>query len=350
MPLNSININDPQFQEKLARELQNNRGVVLEGLDTAFSQNVENVFLAFDAFRDQPAESKAAFRGQANQFHGYYPQKAYQYGGKTTERFFISRDINKNLPMPLPASPKLAVSFDQATQQLTDDISRISAAIVTAIEMGLGIEKDKLKRLLTPSSLIAMSHYLPTTQELLSAMVQDKQLNLTKDNEIKTFEEHKDLSLFSMLIYRQNRADGLRVKLPGAEGKKRFEEVSLNQRTNIQIVILVGSMLQRLTEKKLKGLKHTVATKPLAVGEVFSRECISVFMSHDPKLDLYPLLGSNQSQAINFQAMFDEGKKKYNLFTQQTALQALPPQAAKFPSEKEIHAEKTEHGTVYRRV
>lgn len=348
MSLNMININAGNFDQTLMIELLKNRGVILEGLGVAFSQNVEALFKAFDVFRELPDAEKALFRGMKNTLHGYFPQADYHYGAKTTERFFIGRDAEKNLVAPLPNN-----NFDLSSKQLINDIQNIATRIIAAIETGLHIEAGKLARLMNPSSLISMSHYLPTTQELLNAMLEEQKLTVTDMGEIKTFEEHKDLSLFSILIYRNNCSDGLRIKLPNGAGKSQYHSIDLDsdgQRDQTRLIIQIGCMLQQLTERKLLGLKHTVVTKPLQVGETFSRECIGVFMSHDSSLDLYPLIGADQTTPISFQAMFEARKLKYDTFCAETALTTLPPLAHTFPHQADIAALKTQQGVVYRRI
>jgi isopenicillin N synthase-like dioxygenase len=357
MSLPRININDNNFNDLVYDAMQNQRGFIITHLGAEFTQHVNNLLNSFDDFRNQSDEIKESFKGAQNGFSGYFPPDKYKFGGKsTTERFFISRNKQNQLTQDLPKPAKVGVSMDKANESLLAHTQPIADRIIQAIEDGLKLQQEKLIKLANKSSLMTLTHYLPTTQEKLQTMFKDSQMTVTEDGEIKTFEEHKDLTIFSMLIYRENKTDGLKLKIPNEHGKKEYKTVDLNDKENefqeARIIVMVGRMLQYLTNGALRGLKHTVVTKPLSEGEEFSRNNIAVFISHDSDIQLIPFFENQNNSQPNHDTHHDFTSRyieSYNNKIKTMTLQELPKTVLDFPKDDEIECNETDKGIVYTR-
>jgi hypothetical protein len=357
MSLTRININDPAFEAKAFEALEQDRTFVITGLGAEFTQTVHSLMQAYQVFRDFSDTEKAPFMSKPEKLAGYSPfDSAFNYAGKTTDRFYINRDTEKKLIHDLPGS------MTEFNEKLLTYTAPIKAKIFKAIETSrLKIGEGRLSGLSTGHPLMVLTHYLPVTQEKLKTLFERHQLSVLEDGQdkqFKSFEEHKDISIFSMLIYPENKSQGLKIKVRDKDGKKHYQSVDLtyDETDGVNILVLAGRDLKHLTNGALRGLTHTVVSEPLLPGQAFSRTSIGEFINYDPENEFAPLVKcdndeqENKKQYEKYGTFFKTQVNRYKERFDQMALTQLPVEFFdQYPKEEDILTEKIDSGPIYTR-
>ncbi len=353
MSLPRIKLDDSDFNNLVFSALKEKRGFILANL-SGLTPTVNNLCTAFDDFLKQPESFKKSFQGDVeNGANGFFPKENYKTGSIISDRFFFkcegtSHTLNHAMPKPIKSN----IGLEQANAEILAYTRPIIEKISQAIETGLNLEKGKLTEYIDINPTLTLSHFYPMTQEKMKTIFENSQLTITKFNEIKTFIEHRDLSLFTLLIYRKNHVNGLSVKIPKEDGKA-YEQVQLDGEDDLCIIVITGRVLKEITNKMLKGLMHNVNTTPLKEEEIFYRDAIALFVVPPPALELKPLINKNGAQQKNYET-YNQFYMRYHTQYQEgiknTALKELPSQIAEYPTENEIITLETEHGPAYKRI
>jgi isopenicillin N synthase-like dioxygenase len=243
--------------------------------------------------------------------------------------------------------------MQEADEKIVGYAHDIANKVIAAIENGLNLNGQLTELLKDKETFVSLNHYVPVTQNKLKRCLENHKLTVTEDGRIESFLAHQDLNPLSILIYRDNETNGLEVEFKSTEGMKKFHPVKLNgdkiKDGSLQPIVLVGRMTELLTDGVLKGAPHRVVATPLASGETFKRDAISIFININPERTLKPLLQSKDGphfEAIKTSDYFMKFSASYTKAAHETSIKELSESALKpFPTDDEI--EQKDH--IYRR-
>ena len=344
-----------EFNRQAFAGLKNKNGFILHNLPTDFSSAASNLFRAFDDFRASPPDVLTKFTGDHN-IRGYYPDGTFMFGSKIGPRKFLDRDKDRKLTHALPAPNYAKVSMQEADDQLTGYQDAILNKVVQAIESGFGLPAGQFTAAFQGfTTKTSLNHNTPVTQNKLRQWIAKNKLTLTEDGRIESFLGHEDLVPLSLLVYRNNEADGLEIEAKNSAGFLSYQPVKLNgeKQGGLRVVVILGRATEILTDGLLKGAPHRVVATPLKSGEQFSRDSLNVFFFVDPDLPLQPRMTSPNGPKFQPIGMMDFYKKYSEIYTaaaEKAAIKELAAEKLKqFPMDDEITMEQTPAGPVYRR-
>jgi isopenicillin N synthase-like dioxygenase len=345
------------FNQQAFAALKKKSGFVLHNLPSDFSVAAKDLWHAYDDFRAQPADTIAKFAGDASNIHGYHPDGSFLFGSRIGPRFFIGRDKNKIVSHDLPKPQNKPVSMRSADDKLSTYTDTILKKVVSVLEGGLNLPAGKFSAVFEGyETKTSLNHNLPVTREKLKTWAEKKKLTMTEDGRVESFLGHQDLVPLSILLYRNNEADGLEVEYPNSVGVRTYHPVKLNgdKKSNaIRAVVILGRATEILTDGLLEGSPHRVVAAPLKSGEAFSRDSINIFIFVDPLLPLKPLLTAPNGpkfEPISMPDFYAKYSKIYTEAAEKASVKELPASVSDaFPADNEIVPEQTSSGPVYRR-
>ncbi len=351
-----------QFGKQAVTALRKNSSFVLKNLGTSFSSAINHLFTAYDDFLKSADGEKQKFqgKGELSDQRGYFPYGSFFAGSKVCDRFFISSNSAGNIAQPLPSTSLAKVSMKEAADKTLITTQQVIAKIVNAIESEFNLGQGGFNTVFENYEMVTvLDRYLPVTQEKLNHWMKAGQLTKTSEGRIEAFLPHKDLMPLTILIYRNNNPLGLELNLPDESGKYSFTPIHLQSSDEIQAVVILGKVMENLTDGLLQGAEHRVVFNPLKPGETFSRYSINSFAVLDSSTEarkmIRPLLRSPTGPHFlptpsatyyptHGEIILENARKR--------ALDKLPlEELMPYPKEDEIEieSETTSHGVVYRR-
>lgn len=339
------------FNQQAYSALKKHGGFVLTNLDKAFTEGVERSFSEYDTFRKNPISTLKKFYGVASFPAGYYPDGSYMHGSKVGPRYFINSDATgKPLHHVYPTLQAAALS-------LVPFRKKIIAMTVAAMQSGLNPKSTNFSGMLEGyTTIMGMHHYQPITQEKLRRWNEHRQVTKTEDGRIEAFLGHADLSVMSVLIYRENCAAGLEVELKNEVGDYRFYPVNIdkNKSFGLRAVIILGRMSETLTNGLLKGVSHRVIAEPMAVNATSSRDAINFFIYVGRNKTLQPIVpveASAQHCPTTVEAFLASWVETYLNDAKTYASTISDADLKPFPKEQDLESREEQSGRiVYKRI
>lgn len=217
---------------------------MLVDLPEELEQAISLLFTSGDSFFDELDEEKAdEFGGTVQTLKGLIRSNEFPKICNSL-RFFTKLNAEskvENAKMPTTLKKEVmrpaAESFDKSVRVILSKIAE-------EIESSLSLKQDALSKLFG-HSMINLSRYTPTTQQVLKSMFENKSLVLTQDKQAALqFIPHEDLPMFTVIAYRDHTC-GLQVlrKSSGAEYQDidaSFEKPALLLFTGKELTQIIG--------------------------------------------------------------------------------------------------------------
>ncbi|WP_375583458.1 isopenicillin N synthase family dioxygenase [Cyclobacterium xiamenense] len=241
------------FVKKLSEAYQNIGFVAIKnhGLHASLQ---EELYRAIQAFFALPEEVKAAYERPQIGFQRGYTGKGKEHAkgrniGDLKEFYHVGQEldwISNDDPIkadyPANVWPKEVPAFKEVSLQVFQAIEEAGRQMLRAIALSLGLKEsyfdDKVRH---GNSILRSIHYfpIPNPEEVPADAVRAA--------------EHGDINLITLLMGAS--ADGLQVL------RRDGKWIPITALPD-QLVVNVGDMLERLTNKKLKSTIHRVVNPP----------------------------------------------------------------------------------------
>ncbi|HSW93435.1 MAG TPA: 2OG-Fe(II) oxygenase family protein [Gammaproteobacteria bacterium] len=349
----------PDFNRHAFAGLAKAGGLIINNLEKSFSSSTGYLFEAYASFLRQSKGKKKPFFGtnDPTAYHGYYPAETFLLGTKGVDRFVIPRNSLGYTIHPLPDPVYAKFGMQEKSDELHETTAVIFQKMLGAMESGLDLPDNALRTLFRfPSAMSLIDRHLPVTQEKLQSWIPLKKLTKTDDGRIESFLAHQDLSAFTVLVYQNNRCQGFELNTSPKGTAPTFKPLGLKENNpyNLQLVVLAGTMVETLTNGKVKAPEHRVVIEPMKKDVPFYRTLYSTFFSPNPDVkELKPLLTSTERPnypPISLKHYFDDHAKKYTADGEANAVNKLSQEELdRYPKECDIVREETLSGTVFRR-
>lgn len=271
-----LRANDPHtFTEKLMDSFKHTGFAIIEdhGIDQAI---IDRVYAASRAFFELPEDVKKSY---------FDPQGAGQRGytpfGQENAKGVAAMDLKefwhtgRKLPeghalnaimAPTPSVPEVE-DFDSATNDLFQAFDTLGQSLLECVATGLELPVDYFtQRVKYGNSILRLLHY-------------PAQKNPPPEGSVRAA-AHEDINVITLLLGADEA--GLQVKPRGVD-----EWIPVNAPEG-SLVINVGDMLQRLTNKVLQSTTHQVVN-PSPERSRFSRYSMPFFLHFQPEVEISSL-------------------------------------------------------------
>lgn len=248
-------------------------GVVNHGIS---KELVDAFYTGAKSFFGLPLETKRNYEvsGLAGQrgYTSFGKEHAKQSEVADLKEFFqIGQYVEANDPLKSEYPDNVSVAetpdFSDKGKTLYQAFEKAGAALLEAISMYLGLDKDYFKQEIDKgNSILRAIHYPPITKEPETAI---------------RAEQHEDINLITLLVGAS--AGGLQLQDMQGEWLDITPEED-------EIVVNVGDMLQRLTNNYLKSTTHRVVNPPRELWHT-PRLSIPFFLHPKSTMDLSCLAG-----------------------------------------------------------
>lgn len=337
-PVVDANLPAEVFNKTVFDALHANRGVVFRGVNKSFSSSTAKLFKAYNNFLAKPTENKEHYinKDQAITLQGFYPYPNFLAGSKVADRYFIKTDGEKYIDQALPAS------WYAAMYRRNVSAHKLLGKVLNAIDEGFNLPaKPFSKTLFSYSNVSVLDAYLPITQEKLKDWASKSQLTKTEDGRIEAFVAHKDFVALTLLSYFNNDCEGLEINTSEDGLNKRFKPLSLpkNDDNQFYVIIMLGRMMELLSNDRLKAVEHRVVIEPMKKGELFQRMTANTFFTHAAKqiFPLIPSLSDSSMPSMRTADYFSKGDTRFTKLNQERADRTLLPyELACYPTESDI--------------
>ena len=233
-------IEKKQFSHDIGEAFHNIGFVSIKnhGID---DQLVQILYESIQRFFSLPLEFK-----QSYEIKGLAGQRGYTSFGKEHAKGSTSPDLKEFFQFGQPLDRNLPnvrvheiTEFNKTLDKAFIEFEKSGIYLLRAISIYLGLDEYHFdKKVNDGESILRAIHYPPITQNPQSAV---------------RAEQHEDINLITLLIGAS--ADGLQIF------SKENKWLDINADPG-HIVVNVGDMLQRLTNKKLKSTTHRVINPP----------------------------------------------------------------------------------------
>lgn len=268
---------DAQFTKSLMASFMETGFAVIEnhGLDQSVIDRVYGV--SRDFFALSPEEKQSYFDPNGAGQRGYTPfgtENAKGFAKIDLKEFWhTGRDLPPGHPysaiMPDTPSVSEVADFDRATRDLFNAFDRLGARILRSVADGLGLDRDWFaSKVRYGNSILRLLHYPAQTEPPPEGSVRAA--------------AHEDINVITLLLGADEA--GLQVRPRGHE-----DWISIEAPKG-SMVINVGDMLQRLTNKVLQSTSHRVVN-PAPERSRYSRYSMPFFLHFEPEVMIESLPG-----------------------------------------------------------
>ncbi len=336
--LPEVNIDKP---EEIIAALETSRGFITE-IGNGFDLIAEELFKRYNQFIQQPNEYKQQFKGEmTTDTKGYYEDSIVN-GNKIGPRFFIRMDKNNQLSQTLPIFSD-GTSMKVLNESLHVNVQPIIDKTIKALEDKFKFNRNELKSQFFCASATSLHHNKPVSREKLQHWLDNKQLTKTPDGNIEAMMQHKDLVGLTVLIYRNNNAKGLEIKIKNNQAKGYVALELPQSKDKVKVVVILGRLMNQLIPS-MKALSHRVIASPLAPNVTFSRDVINIFVLPDMQATL--VKGKQKMTAGEF---FSEVFKLYEQRREEKAAVSISTKELEsYPKAEDIEVINTSQGISYK--
>lgn len=271
------NSDEAAFTDSLVRSFRETGFAIIEdhGIDQAIIDAAYDQSRAFFAL---PSEVKHAYHDpNGGGQRGYVPFGQENAKGvkeiDQKEFWHTGRDLPEGHPLsdrmsPTPEVKELA-HFNAANKALFDAFDQLGQDLLRNIAEGLGLEREYFtKRVSNGNSILRLLHYPPQAEPPPEGSVRAA--------------PHEDINVITLLLGAEEA--GLQVRPRGVDTWIPVEAPVGS------MVINVGDMLQRLTNRVLQSTTHQVVN-PSPERSRFSRYSMPFFLHFEPDVEIRSLDG-----------------------------------------------------------